>query len=523
MIDFRTFADAAAHPLMPPEEVKRLIDSLASLSESDALAVLADLDALDQAQQSELARTSFLHFCARMYPGFKQGPHHRFLEPLLHNVASGAELRLTVSMAPRFGKSITIAFLFVAWYLGHHPDHHVMMVTHTSDLSASFGRQVRNLLATPDYLEVFPSTVVSRDKSAADDWTTTVGGKYLALGVGGSAAGYGAHLLIADDLVSEQAVLSNPDAAFENAWTYMQVGPLQRLMPSGAIIMIGTRWGKKDPIGRALTWARENADSLPWNEVRFPAILPSGKSLWPEQWPIDQLLAKKAGMQPQYWAAQYVQEPHHEEGAILKRDWWQIWPKDKPPAVTFIISSWDTAHDTKSSNDYSACTTWGVWFNETTGRDELILLDAFKGRWEFPQLKAKAWETYRAWEPDALLIEKKAAGAPLIQEMRQGGIPVTEVNPSRGKAGMSNDKRARGNAVAPILSDKMVWAPDRRWAFEVIEECAQFPSGDNDDLYDTVTQALQRFRAGGFLRMSGDPRDDDEEYATRRRRHAAYY
>jgi predicted phage terminase large subunit-like protein len=518
---FRSFAEALATPLIPPQEVQALLASVSTLSVADAEALLADLDALDEAQGLELARTSFLHFCARVYPGFKQGPHHRFMEPLLHNVVSGTELRLTVSMPPRFGKSETIAYLFVAWYLGHHADHQIIMVTHTSDLSSAFGRKVRNLIGTQDYQLIFPLTIISRDKTAADDWTTTAGGKYLALGVGGSVAGYGAHLLICDDLVSEQAVLSNPDVAFDTAWKYMQVGPLQRLMPGGAIVMIGTRWGKKDPIGRALTWAKENVDSLPWNEVRFPAILPSGKSLWPEQWPVDQLLAKKAGMQPQYWAALYVQEPHHEEGALLKRDWWQTWERDKPPAVHYIIQSWDTAHETKTTNDFSACTTWGVWFNEITNRDEIILLDAFKGRWEFPQLKAKALASYNDWEPDDLIIEKKAAGAPLIQEFRQGGTPVTEVTPSRGKAGMSNDKRARTNAVAPIFADKMVWAPDRRWASEVIAESAEFPYGSHDDFHDTVTQAIQRFRNGGFLRLTSDPRDDDDSY--RRRPREAYY
>jgi predicted phage terminase large subunit-like protein len=515
-----TYSEALLKPALAETEVSALMDAITSMSTAEANEVLRELDQLDEAQAIERCRSSFLHFCARVYPGFKQGPHHRFLEPILHNVCAGTELRLTVSMAPRFGKSITIAYLFVAWYLGHHPDHHVMMVTHTADLSSSFGRQVRNLIATPGYYAIFPGTVVSRDKSAADDWTTTVGGKYLALGVGGSAAGHGAHLLVADDLVSEQAVLSNPDAAFENAWTYMQVGPLQRLMPGGAIIMIGTRWGKKDPIGKALNWARDNPGSIPWNEVRFPAIMPSGKSLWPEQWPIEQLLSKKAGMQPQYWAAQYAQEPHHEEGAIIKRDWWQKWTKDKPPAVTYIIQSWDTAHDTKTTNDYSACTTWGIWFNEDTNRDEIILLNAFRGRWEFPQLKTKALEAYKEWEPDDLIIEKKAAGAPLIQEMRQGEIPVTEVTPSRGAAGMPNDKRARTNAVAPTFADKCVWAPDRLWANEVIEECAEFPYGENDDMHDTMTQALQRFRAGGFVRLTTDTKEDDEP--TRRRRREYY-
>jgi predicted phage terminase large subunit-like protein len=299
----------------------------------------------------------------------------------------------------------------------------------------------------------------------------------------------------------------------------MQVGPLQRLMPNGRIIMIGTRWGKKDPIGRALAWADNNPDSLPWHEVRFPALLPSGKSLWPEQWPVDQLLAKKAGMLPQFWVAQYMQEPTSEEGALLKRDWWKVWEKEDPPDVEFVMQVWDTAHDTKSQSDFSACTTWGVWFNEETSRHELMLLNAVKDRWEFPQLKEKALEHYKEWEPECLLIEKKAAGAPLIQELRQMDIIVEEYSPSRGKVGVSNDKRARVNAVAPILFDGIVWAPDFRWAHEVINECAEFPNGENDDYVDCVAMALSRYRRGGFIFLQSDRRDEDS--APRRR--AAYY
>lgn len=300
----------------------------------------------------------------------------------------------------------------------------------------------------------------------------------------------------------------------------MEVERTENFIANG-VVSHNTRWGKKDPIGRALTWAKENAGSIPWNEVRFPAIMPSGKSLWPEQWPIDQLLAKKAGMRPQYWNAQYQQEPTSEEGALLKRDWWRRWDKEKPPTCEYILQVWDTAHDTKSNNDYSACTTWGVWFNEPEDKHNIILLDAFKGRWEFPQLKARAYEVYRDWDPDDVIIEKKAAGAPLIQEMRQAGLPIAEVSPSRGKVGTSNDKIARTNAVAPILEAGVVWVPDRRWAEEVVEECADFPNGEHDDLLDTVVIALKRFRTGGFLSLKTDKTEADEDIVRRRR--VAYY
>jgi predicted phage terminase large subunit-like protein len=522
------------------QQIEALISALPSLPLAEKMALLDEIEALESKKALQLCRDDFLAFCHRVYPTFKEGSHHRHLKKMLHDMVMddphqwyGSEMpphakRLTVSMPPRFGKSETIAYLYVAWYLGHNPSHHIMMVTHTAELSDSFGRKVRDLIDTPLYQEIFPHTQVSKDKSAAGNWTTTEGGKYLAIGIGANVAGHGAHLLVADDLVSEQAVLANPDTAFETAWRYMQVGPLQRLMPGGRIVMIGTRWGRKDPIGRALQWARENPGSAQWYEVRFPAILDVERggetktiSLWPEQWPLDQLLAKKAGMQPQFWAAQYMQDPTSEEGALIRREWWQRWQGEDPPDCEFVIQVWDTAHETKNHSDYSACQTWGVWFNEETSRHELMLLNALKGRWAFPQLKEKALEQYKEWDPDCLLIEKKAAGAPLIQELRQMDMYIEELNPSRGARGVSNDKRARVNAVAPVFYDKAVWAPQHRWADEVIHECAEFPNGEHDDYMDCAEMAVSRFRRGGFISLKNDRRDDNEDFQMARR--AAYY
>jgi predicted phage terminase large subunit-like protein len=499
-----------------PEEVAALIAALPTLSRAEQEQLLADIEALEHKTRVSNARDDFLAFCHYVYPNFKEGPHHRHMSPLLHQLRDGTKPRLTVSMPPRFGKSETIAYLFVSWYLGHFPHHQIMMVTHTADLSADFGRKVRNMLDSDIYHEIFPDTVGARDKSAASNWSTTKGGKYLAIGIGANVAGHGADLLIGDDLVSEQAVLaSDPDKTFAQAWEYMQVGPLQRLMPAGRIIMIGTRWGKKDPIGRALAWAEQNPDSLPWHEVRFPALLPSGKSLWPEQWPVEQLLAKKAGMFPQFWAAQYMQEPTSEEGALIKREWWNVWPKEKPPECILVLQSWDTAHTAKESADPSGVQTWGIFFNENTTRDELILLDAWTGRKEFPALKAFALDYYKEWEPDMVIIEKKAAGAPLIQELRNIGVPVNEYTPSRGA-----DKRARINSVADIFASGMVWRPDRRWAQEVVDEIAEFPNGEHDEHVDCCSQALMRFRQGGLIRLESDEWKDGE---TVRPRRVAYY
>lgn len=506
---------AAGGPELTEADINLLLAALPSMATKDQSALLEDLDRWQELRTIHRCKVDFLAFCHRVYPGFKEGPHHRHLKPLLHNMKDGTELRLTCSMPPRFGKSETIAFLFVAWYLGHFPMHQIMMITHTADLSADFGRKVRNLIDSAVYREIFPDTMVAKDKSAASNWSTTAGGKYLAIGIGANVAGHGADLLIGDDLVSEQAVLaSDPDKAFGDAWEYMQVGPLQRLMPSGKIIMIGTRWGKKDPIGRALAWAENNPDSIPWNEVRFPAII-NDKSLWPEQWPVEQLLAKKAGMFPQFWAAQYMQEPTSEEGALVKREWWRIWPDIDPPTCDIVLQSWDTAHGKNDAADPSSVQTWGIFWNEKENQDQIILLNAWTGRKEFPELKKFALEHYKEWSPDMVIIEKKAAGAPLIQELRAIGVPVDEYTPSRG-----NDKRVRINSVADIFASGMVWAPDRRWAHEVIDEIAEFPNAEHDEAVDCASQALIRFRKGGLIRLKSDQQDEPVE---RRRRSAAYY
>jgi predicted phage terminase large subunit-like protein len=319
---------------------------------------------------------------------------------------------------------------------------------------------------------------------------------------------------------SEQDVKVNSRLAFDTAWSWFQTGPLQRLMPGGAIIIVMTRWSLLDLTGRLITYQSKNPDSIPWEIVELPAILNEGddneKSLWPEQWPLETLKATKASIEPRYWNAQYMQQPTSENSALVSRKHWRIWESSTPPRCEYVLQSWDTAHEVKNTSDYSACTTWGVFYNEEEGDSpQVILLDAFKDRMTFPELKQVALKHYKDWEPDAFIVEKKAAGGPLIQELRSMGIPVQEFSPSRG-----NDKMVRLNAVADLFTSGKVWAPDTRWAQEVIEEIASFPVGENDDYVDTTTQALLRYRQGGFISLDTDEQDDPYRYA---RRPTAYY
>jgi predicted phage terminase large subunit-like protein len=500
-------------------ELEALMKALPHMSVQEKMELLDDLEVREKRASLVAANHSMLGFANAVYPGFKTGPHHKKLAKIFTDVIEGRKKRVIINIAPRMGKSEFSSYLFPAYFLGKYPNKKIIMGTHTASLSEDFGRRIRNLIDTEEYHAVFPSTMVADDQKAAGKWSTSAGGQYYAAGVGGALAGRGADLFVIDDPHSEQDVKSNSRLAFDTAWSWFQTGPLQRLMPGGAIIIIMTRWSLLDLTGRLIDYQIKNSEALPWEIVELPAILNDGeeteKSLWPEQWPLGQLKATKASLDPQYWNAQYMQQPTSENSALVSRKMWRIWDQDEPPACDYIIQSWDTAFETKNKSDYSACTTWGVFYNEEEGNSpQVILLDAFKDRMAFPELKQVAYKHYMEWEPDAFVVEKKAAGAPLIQELRAIGIAVQEFTPSRG-----NDKMVRLNAVADLFSSGKIWAPDTRWAREVIEEIAAFPVGEHDDYVDTTTQALLRYRQGGFISLDSDEKDD--LYHVPRR--AAYY
>jgi predicted phage terminase large subunit-like protein len=505
---------------LTPLEAKLIRQSLPHMTKAEKLELFADLEEKEKRARLLASSNSILGFATSVYPGFKIGPHHRKLAKIFEDVISGTKKRVIINIAPRHGKSEFSSYLFPAYFLGKFPDKKIIMGTHTAGLSEDFGRRVRNLIESEEYHEIFPQTQIAEDQKAAGKWSTASGGQYYAAGVGGALAGRGADLFVIDDPHSEQDVKTNSRLAFDSAWSWFQTGPLQRLMPGGAIIVIMTRWSLLDLTGKLIDYQTKNPEAEPWDIVELPPILnedtPQEKSLWPEQWPLETLKKIKASLDPKYWNAQYMQQPTSDTSAVISRKSWRIWTADDPPTCEYVIQSWDTAFETKNNSDYSACTTWGVFYNEEENDSpQVILLDAFKDRMAFPELKAIALKHWKEWEPDAFIVEKKAAGAPLIQELRSMGIPVQEFSPSRG-----NDKHVRLAAVSDLFSSGKIWAPDTRWAREVIEEVASFPVGEHDDYVDTTSQALLRYRQGGFISLDSDEKDEPSIF---RSRHAAYY
>ena len=501
---------------LTPEAIFKLRQALPAMPDKQKRRTLELLKQYDAQITQNLGKESFLDFIQHVYPGYKVGPHHLKLIQIFEDIAAGKKKRVIVNIAPRHGKSELISYLAPAWFLGKYPQKKIIMGSHTADLAVNFGRRVRNLVGSEAYKGIFPQVELQSDSKSASRWGTNFNGEYFAIGVGGALAGRGADLFIIDDPHSEQEAKTGRPDVFLPAWEWFQSGPLQRLMPGGAIIIVMTRWSKLDLTGMIVQQTERNEDVDPWEVVEFPAIKDDGTALWPEFWDVDELLAKKAALDIRYWNAQYMQKPTSEEGALIKREWWQIWEKDTPPECEFIIMSLDAAQEATTRADYNALTTWGVFYNEETQNFAIILLNAIKKRMEYPELKKMVLEEYKEWQPDAFMVEKKSNGSALYQEFRRMGVPVGEFTPGKGQ-----DKIARVNAVSDLFASGIVYAPDHRWAKEVIEECNDFPAGTNDDLVDSTTLALLRFRQGGFLRLPTDEPEDN--FLRQYRKKTAYY
>ena len=508
------------------QEIQIMLDNLDSYSDAEVDEINRIVDELEDRKIKQKSYDDLIEFCKKMQPDYIVGKHHRILADELMAIERGEKDRICVNIPPRHGKSQLVSIFYPAWFLGRNPNKKVMMVSHTTDLAVDFGRKVRNLISLDLYKEIFPTVSLAIDSKSAGRWNTNVGGEYYACGVGSALAGRGADLLLVDDPHSEQDVINGNFIVFEKAYEWYTFGARTRLMPGGRVAIIQTRWHMDDLTGRVIRDMTQNDRADQFEVIEFPAILDVKdkktnklvqKPLWPEFFDLEALLRTKASMPTFQWNAQYQQEPTAEEASIIKREWWQMWGKDNPPPCEYIIMSLDAAAETHNRADYTALTTWGVFFNEEENAHHIILLNSIKKRLEFPELKRLCMEEYSAWDPDAFIVEKKSAGTAIYQEMRRMGLPISEYTPHRG----TGDKLARLNSVADIVSSQMCWMPPTRWAEEVIEEIAGFPFMSHDDLVDSTVMALMRFRQGGFIRLPTDEPDETQYFKSRR--HAGYY
>jgi predicted phage terminase large subunit-like protein len=496
---------------MSPNDLQKLLTALPNMSEAQLRDLYATVEEHEILSEREGARTSFMKFVRKVWPHFIEGPHHKRMANAFERVARGECKRLIINMPPRHTKSEFASYLLPAWFLGNFPEKKIIQTSHTAELAVGFGRKVRNLVDSDAFSETFPGVGLQADSKAAGRWNTNKRGDYFAIGVGGAVTGKGADILIIDDPHSEQeaAMAVTSPEVYDKVYEWYTSGPRQRLQPGGSIVIVMTRWSQRDLTGQVLK-ADAQRGGEGWEVIEFPAILPSGKPLWPSFWSLAELEALREELPNSKWLAQYQQNPVGNESAIVKRDWWQWWEEDEPPECEYILQTWDTAFEKHQRADYSAGTTWGIFTHHKDQTKNIILLNTYKKRVEWVDLKRDVLREYNEFEPDGLLIEKKATGAPLIYELRAMGIPVMEYTPSKGQ-----DKIARLNSVSDIIASGKVWVPKTRWAEELVDEIAAFPSGEHDDLVDATTLALMRFRQGGFLRLPSDEPEDIQWFRSR--------
>lgn len=443
------------------------------------------------------ARAALIPFCHLMMEDFRSPPHIRAIADLLERAERGEVTRIIITMPPRHGKTRIISNLFPAWWFGRNPASEVIFTTYNQDLAEDNGRYVKNTINSSLFREVFPNVKMRNDSASARRFSTHQNGNYFAVGVGGPLTGRGAKLLVIDDPIKnrEEAESASIRQALIDWYTSTAY---TRLAPGGVVVIVQTRWHLEDLAGVCLQQEHEG-----WVHLDLPAILddqaaefmarPAGSALWPEQFPLDVLLKTKRSLPARDWASLYMQRPVTEGGNIVKRDQVRDWTDEEPPYCQFVIASFDTAFGTKDANDPTALTVWGLFVDADRALNA-ILLDAKQRRVEFPELKRWVIDIDQRHQPDIVLIENKASGQSLIQELRRSKVPVQASNPGR------QDKIARLHAVTPLFEAGKVWAPlSKEWANEWCEQLVTFPSAKHDDLVDSTTAALKRLRSMGDL------------------------
>lgn len=481
---------------------------------------------------------TFLDYIVHVAPWFVIEEVHIAIAEQLQRIAEGEIDRLMLFVAPRTGKSQMASVFFPTHFIGRGPDKQIMQVGHSATISEGFGREARNILNTPEHQEVYPECRLSKDSRSVSAWATTKNGKYSTAGVDTGIAGKGWALGILDDLLNEKTALSSAAKKYVHNWYgpgfYSRQMPRDYVTGKGsAIVNIQTRWAVDDLAGWLLAQQQVNPDADKWEVLSIPALLDQksaelltrishdpryrkyligepitfkeGDSYCPRRFPLKDLMRTKANMSARAWSALYMQSPVAEEGGLLRKEWWKLWPDSKPlPEITYLLQSYDVASETAIHNDNTARTTWGVFKRPSDGMMCAIVMEYSLLKLDFPALLEDALKSYKVHNPDREVIEKASSGIPLYQEFRKRGIPVSPIRPV-------GTKYSRADAATIPLSQGVIYYPDRQWARNLIDVCAAFPAGPEDDSVDSVTLGINFIRRMFLLETPGDEEPEDDE------------
>jgi predicted phage terminase large subunit-like protein len=446
--------------------------------------------------QQQAGNLAFDEWLEVVSPGMTwDAPHLVYIREHLDRITAGVLRKLMIFVPPRHGKSQLVTVRYPAWMLERSPDKRVIIGSYSAMLAESFSRNTRRICRS--------RMLLSDERSAASDWETAIGGGLRAVGVGGGVTGRGGDLIVIDDPIRNREE-ANSQAYRERVWDWYRDALYTRQEPGAAIILILTRWHEDDLAGRIL----QSSEGSSWTVVTLPALAEAGDplgraegaALWPDRYDEAELARTKATLGSSFEAL-YQQRPSALEGAIFKREWWRSYRE--APRFHSVLQSWDTAFKKGQDNDYSVCTTWG---QADAG---YYLLDVWKRRVEFPELKAMVATLGDQYRPNAVLVEDKASGQSLIQELqRDTRLPILPIK-------ADTDKVSRAYAVTPIIEAGRVLLPDGApWLSDYLDSMASFPNAAHDDDVDSTTQALNYMIGRGnsmglfdFMRRQAEEHD----------------
>lgn len=447
-----------------------------------------------------LLRNDFVTFVERAFyelnphADFISGQYINLLAATLEKCRTGETKRLIINLPPRTLKSHAASVAFPAWLLGHDPAKSIICASYGQDLADKHARDCRTLMGSSFFKEIFPRTRLSADKSSVNDFMTTTQGFRMSTSVGGVLTGRGADVMILDDILKPDDALSETRRRAANDWFFNTLLSRLNSKKDGVIIIVMQRLHQEDLVGEVMERERWEVLSLPAitvedEQIPFEEplgdgvfIRKAGEALHPERDSVETYRRIRDTIGEYNFESQYQQNPMPLEGGLIKRDWLRYYDPEAPPTFRITVQSWDTANKAGEMNDYSVCTTWGI-----DDRKFLYLLHVHRMRLNFPELKRAAKELHGKFKPDKLVIEDKASGTSLIQELKAEGIYGIELyQPAPG-----SDKFMRLAGQAIKFEEGRVRLPEGApWLDEYVRELTGFPGSKFDDQVDSTAQAL---------------------------------